>query len=713
MDPMLFDTIIIGGGPAGLSAAIYAVRKSLKVLLVTKNIGGQAALSGDIENYLGFSLISGAELAAKFREDIEKFKDDGITLKEGEEVTSLEGRDPDFIVKTDQGNIYHGKTVIIASGRIPRMLNVPGEKEFLGKGVATCATCLPPGESIIANSSISKIENIEEGQRVLTHNGTYKDVERTMETTFEGDLVKITTRFFTEPVLLTPNHPVLKCNLKKGSGANYWNFNWSSPEWVQAGSLKKDDIVFYPVISENKLLRSILISDYLDLRVDPEGNARNRRETYTAHPIPNKIPLSNDFLRLVGYFLAEGCITSRGINLYFNKKEMTYTEDVCRLVQKVFHLEPTVKYENNVARIMVFSKIIKDFFELLFGKYSYNKKLPHLMVTLDKNKQKEIVKGFFRGDGCVRKKDFCLVTNSRTLTYQLRDILLRLGIIPSLEIRKLEKLHSTQIAGRTVNFTHDKYHLTIGGASLEAMSAVLEVEHPKLKKRKRTNSSAWIKDGQVLLPIRRIESQAYSGPVLNFAVQDNNTYVAKNFIVHNCDGPLFKNKDVAIIGGGNSALDAAFSLMKVASSVTIVNLTPDVRGDEVLIKNVKASPLVKILNSHQVLAVQGEQFVTGIKVQDLNTKEEKILPVSGMFIEIGWTPSTRFDNLSHKNSMGEIMVDEFGETSIPGLYSAGDVNDLWGEQIIIAAGEGAKVALKVAEHLAKTPHGATSNPHEQ
>jgi alkyl hydroperoxide reductase subunit F len=83
-----------------------------------------------------------------------------------------------------------------------------------------------------------------------------------------------------------------------------------------------------------------------------------------------------------------------------------------------------------------------------------------------------------------------------------------------------------------------------------------------------------------------------------------------------------------------------------------------------------------------------------------------------MFVEIGWVPSTSFDTITQKNERGEIMVDEFGKTSVEGVWSAGDVNSLWGEQIVIAAGEGAKVALVVAEHIAKIPHQATSNIHE-
>lgn len=317
--PEIFDTIIIGAGPAGITAAIYAVRKNLKVLVLSKDIGGQAALSGDIENYPGFTVITGADLAKQFRLELANFENKGLWLKEGVEVVDVSGADPNFIIKTSDGGQYHGKTIIIASGRIPKMLNIPGEKEFFGKGVATCATC---------------------------------------------------------------------------------------------------------------------------------------------------------------------------------------------------------------------------------------------------------------------------------------------------------------------------------------------------------------------------------------------------------DAPFYKDKQVAVVGGGNSALDAAFSLQKVAHSVTIINITDSLKGDEVLLKNVTSSPKVKVLNNHEALEILGDQAVGGVEVKDKTSGQEQVIPVSGVFVEIGWTPSIFFDKLTNKNERGEIEVDEYGATSVPGIYAAGDVNDQWGEQIVIAAGEGSKTALRVAEHLSKVPHQDTSNIHE-
>lgn len=316
----LFDVIIIGAGPAGITAAIYAARKNLKVMVLTKDIGGQAALSGDIENYPGFTIISGEVLASKFREDLQIFEhNQSLFLKEGVEVVNLTGADPDFTVSTSDGVDYHGKTVIIASGRIPRKLNIPGESELFGRGVATCATC---------------------------------------------------------------------------------------------------------------------------------------------------------------------------------------------------------------------------------------------------------------------------------------------------------------------------------------------------------------------------------------------------------DAPLYKDKDVAVIGGGNSAMDAAFSLEKVARSVTVINNTEALRGDEILMKNITTSPKVKILNNYEAVQIMGDKAVGGVRVKSKQTGEEETLTVSGVFIEVGWTPSTSFDKLTDKNDSGEIEVDAYGATSVPGIYACGDVNNIWGEQIVIAAGEGAKTALRVAEHISKVAHSATSNIHE-
>ena len=135
-----YDCIVIGGGPAGMSAAIYLIRKKVKTLLISPDFGGQAAKSSEIEHYLGFETISGPELMQKFANHIEKL---GVENKMGEEVSTISQTEAGFKIKTDVSE-YEAKSVLVASGKMPRHLDVPGEEEFAGKGVSYCAVCDGP-----------------------------------------------------------------------------------------------------------------------------------------------------------------------------------------------------------------------------------------------------------------------------------------------------------------------------------------------------------------------------------------------------------------------------------------------------------------------------------------------------------------------------------------------------------------------------------------
>jgi len=140
---MTYDIIIIGAGPAGITAAVYAARQKLNVLILTGNVGGQAAWSGDIENYTGFRFISGIELAQVFEEHVQKYTEETVTIKSDEEAQSITQEGAFFSVKTRQA-VYSSKTVIVASGKRSRELGVPGEAAFKNKGVTYCATCDGP-----------------------------------------------------------------------------------------------------------------------------------------------------------------------------------------------------------------------------------------------------------------------------------------------------------------------------------------------------------------------------------------------------------------------------------------------------------------------------------------------------------------------------------------------------------------------------------------
>lgn len=136
----MLDLIIIGAGPAGITAVVYAARRNMNILVITKDIGGQAAISGDVENYTGYQFITGPELAIKFQEHMSRYK---VETRENEEVIKVENKGNLIVVTTDKG-LYQAKTIIVASGKRSKELNVPGEKEFKNKGLTYCATCDGP-----------------------------------------------------------------------------------------------------------------------------------------------------------------------------------------------------------------------------------------------------------------------------------------------------------------------------------------------------------------------------------------------------------------------------------------------------------------------------------------------------------------------------------------------------------------------------------------
>lgn len=139
---MMYDLIIVGGGPAATAAAVYAARKQLKTLLIAESFGGQSIVSADIQNWIGEPHISGFDLAQKFEAHVRAYPD-VVDVKMPEVATAVRRASPDFEVETDRGK-YQGKAVILAPGARRRKLGVPGEKELDGKGVAYCSTCDAP-----------------------------------------------------------------------------------------------------------------------------------------------------------------------------------------------------------------------------------------------------------------------------------------------------------------------------------------------------------------------------------------------------------------------------------------------------------------------------------------------------------------------------------------------------------------------------------------
>ncbi len=169
-----------------------------------------------------------------------------------------------------------------------------------------------------------------------------------------------------------------------------------------------------------------------------------------------------------------------------------------------------------------------------------------------------------------------------------------------------------------------------------------------------------------------------------------------------CDGPLFKGKDVAIIGGGNSALDAALNVSKLVKQIYIVNITNELTGDPVMIDKVMDLHHIRIMNNTEIVEIEGDKLVDTLRIKSRDGGLEKDLHVSGVFIEVGSLPATDYlKGFVKQNKNGEIIIDELNSTSVPGVFAAGDITEVVEKQIITAAGEGAKAAIQASIYLAK------------
>lgn len=214
-------------------------------------------------------------------------------------------------------------------------------------------------------------------------------------------------------------------------------------------------------------------------------------------------------------------------------------------------------------------------------------------------------------------------------------------------------------------------------------------------------------DGMKVLSVKGGES--FKAPVLIIATGANwrklNVPGEEKYIGHgvafcpHCDGPFYKDKEVAVIGGGNSGVEAAIDLAGICSKVTIFEFMESLKADTVLQEKAKSLPNVNIFTNTQTVEVLGNgDKVVGLIRKDRSSGREEVFAVDGIFVQIGLTAnSVLFRELLETNRMGEILTDKNGRTSVRGIYAAGDVTDVTFKQIVIAMGEGAKAALAAFE----------------
>ena len=171
-----------------------------------------------------------------------------------------------------------------------------------------------------------------------------------------------------------------------------------------------------------------------------------------------------------------------------------------------------------------------------------------------------------------------------------------------------------------------------------------------------------------------------------------------------CDGPLFKGKRTAVIGGGNSGIEAAIDLAGIVEHVTVVEFADQLKADAVLVKKLNSLPNVTVHTNAQTTEITGDgSKVNGLRYKDRATGTEHHVALAGVFVQIGLVPNTEFlKGTVELSKFGEIVVDAKGHTNVPGVFAAGDCTTVPFKQIVIAAGEGAKAALSAFDHLIRS-----------
>ncbi|MDR2764891.1 MAG: alkyl hydroperoxide reductase subunit F [Tannerella sp.] len=241
------------------------------------------------------------------------------------------------------------------------------------------------------------------------------------------------------------------------------------------------------------------------------------------------------------------------------------------------------------------------------------------------------------------------------------------------------------------------------GASLKKHVLTYPVdlfEHRRAEKLEVTAKEkiVWVKGGEKFAAPAVIIATGASWRRLNVPGESEHIGRGVAFCAH-CDGPFYKGKRVAIAGGGNSGIEAAIDLSGICTQVTVIEFLDELKADRVLQEKAGSRPNVEILVSSQTLEIIGDGTkVTGLRVKNRRTEEERILELDGVFVQIGLAANSAvFKDTVSLNRVGEIEIDAHGRTGQPGIYAAGDVTTVPYKQIVIAMGEGAKAALSAFE----------------
>lgn len=423
-----------------------------------------------------------------------------------------------------------------------------------------CSYCLPPKSRILTNKGFIEIQNIAKEDNlslVVTHLGRLRSVEKVFKHLYEGPLRQITMRYYRD-FCVTPNHRILAVKRKElickmdGFSVCYPNREDRGtnirrqcnlckekreikPKLIEAIELEQGDFVIVPIPRESFDIKEIQVNDILEeskfselLEEDENDSIRFKRGKSR---IPNVIELSCRFLRLVGYYISEGCVISAAdrpnsavLVFTFHEDETLFINDVFKLLNDIFSVKPRIHAgSTKTTRVEVGSTILARFFETLFGERSEKMKVPSCFLFLPLNKQKELLKGLFRGHGSITDNK-ARPTNFATTSQNIRDavqlILLRLSIPSGMSISRTGKKRKNTAFIIAPAGTFRKEFVDIFG-----LDRTIDDAH---------NLFVGLTKEYVIVPITDIVDKKYRGYVYNLQIKEDRTYISNYAAVSNC-----------------------------------------------------------------------------------------------------------------------------------------------------------------------------------
>lgn len=384
-----------------------------------------------------------------------------------------------------------------------------------------CPGCVLPGTIIHTNPDVKPIETLQVGDKVLGSDGRYHRVTETMVHRHKGKMYRITSKCFGNSVV-TDDHPLLIAKREKIDVHN----KTLDLVWERADKVIKGDYLAYPIPQE------VVYTDEAEL---PQKLAKDSRSI----ELPGKIKVDGDFLRLCGYYIAEGWIDRRSAKknkidsaacFAFHIHEKNFVEDIARIVKERFGLSVKTKAKEKKSTIEVYinSARVARVFREWFGSGAQHKRIPHFMMLLPIDDQRELLKGLWRGDGWLHKNKAraSYKTISAVLAEQIKLLLLRQGIVPTMLKEEPHGIHKNSWA-----------IWVLGKRDFPKLQAILGMEAVKAVAGK--SPSSLLNSRYAFIPVSNIEVFDYDGEVYNLEVEDEHSYVSENAILHNCgDFPI-------------------------------------------------------------------------------------------------------------------------------------------------------------------------------